>query len=89
MIYFPLDVNQQSINQCKSYSQALPYIEEDNKCCVVINGLNAILKEQEERFGDRCITINDDVVKILNNEENSDVVDKFKAQVHVHEHASV
>ncbi|VDI30438.1 Hypothetical predicted protein [Mytilus galloprovincialis] len=60
--------------------QALPYIEEDSKCCLVINGLNAIIEEQEKRFGDRCINITDEVLKLLEKDDNPDLMHSTKAK---------
>ncbi|CAC5398047.1 unnamed protein product [Mytilus coruscus] len=80
------DKQEQAINLCKSRDvlvvlptgygktviiQALPYIEEDSKCCLVINGLNAIIEEQEKIFGDRCVHITDEVVKLLEKEDKT------------------
>ncbi|CAC5383234.1 unnamed protein product [Mytilus coruscus] len=63
-----------------SEKYALPYIEEDSKCCLVINGLNAIIEEQEKRFGDRCVHITDEVVKLLEKEDSPDLMHIPKAQ---------
>ncbi|CAG2238690.1 recQ [Mytilus edulis] len=61
--------------------QALPYIGEDSKCCLVINGLNAIIEEQEKRFGDRCINITDEVLKLLEKDDNPDLMHSTKAKM--------
>ncbi|VDI31554.1 Hypothetical predicted protein [Mytilus galloprovincialis] len=60
--------------------QALPYIGKDSKCCLVINGLNAIIEEQEKRFGDRCINITDEVLMLLEKDDNPDLMHSTKAK---------
>ncbi len=47
--------------------QALPFLAKDNKCVVVVvaNGLNAIIEEQQTRFGNSCVTINEKVINVL------------------------
>ncbi|CAC5418411.1 recQ [Mytilus coruscus] len=46
----------------------------------MINGLNAIIEEQEKRFGDRCVHITDVVVKVLEKEDSPDLMHISKAQ---------
>ena len=52
--------------------EALPFLQEKYNCIVIANGLNAIIEEQQIRFGNSCITVNGEVVKVLEKKHKCD-----------------
>ena len=49
--------------------QCLPYLKHSSPgCIVVVNALNCIISEQKDRFGDRCVVIDDVLIKYLEND---------------------
>ena len=52
--------------------QALPYADKQRATVLVVNPLNAIITEQQTRFGDRCLVVDDELIGNLKNGVNPD-----------------
>ena len=51
---------------------ALPYLVDPPTCVVVANPLNAIIMEQKEKLGDRCVVIDQNVINVLKEQKSDD-----------------